>query len=342
MRTPYRVVVALAALSVVPACETLAGLEDLELTAGAPDATVEAAGSPDGNGPASETGPEAVDSGPDIVVYTTDAAGSDSGVDAADTPDSGAANTVDATNDADAANHVDATTVEAGVTYAQVVLSDAPLAYWRVDETVGLVAHDVTGNGHDAIYVGGFTLGAGGALIGDSDTAVTFDGKTGHLDANDVLAFTGNTPFTLEAWAAPQALTVDYQRLFARESSAGQTRDGYLMFLRTGAADPSTFGFERWSDGGQSTCHSTSAVPSGWHHFVATFDGATSSIYVDGVLYDAAPASAPLVPVTEVLWVGASTWDPAAYFQGSVDELAVYGVALSQDRITAHFQASGR
>jgi hypothetical protein len=327
------VVVALAALSIAPACETLAGIKDIELTPAGGDAAVEAGESSDGNGPAWETGADAADSSPDPVA--------DSGLDASnavdsDAADSDAADTVDATNDADAA------AVEAGATYSQVVLSDAPLAYWRVDETSGLVAHDITGNGYDATYVGGSTLGASGALVGDSDTAVTLDGNTGYLDAHDILAFAGNAPFTLEAWAAPEGLTVNYQRLFAREPPAGQTRDGYLMFVRTGAADPSTFGFERWSDGGQSTCHSTDPVQSGWHHFVATFDGTTSSIYVDGVHYSDAPASASLRPMTEVLWVGASNWDPAGYFRGSIDELAVYGAALSPARIAAHFQASGR
>jgi hypothetical protein len=338
MRMRYRVLVALAAPLVATACETLAGIEDLELSPGGPDATgpdpaVEGGLPPDGGPP--EAAPRAADSGAGGVVNAADAVDSASGIDAAAAPPP------DAAIAADAPDAADGSQVGASAAYAQVVLSDAPLAYWRVDETSGVVAHDATGNGHDASYVGGVTLGASGALVGDSDTSVTLDGATGHLDASDILPFTGNAPFTLEAWAAPQALTVNYQRLFARESSASTTRDGYLMFVRTGAADPSTFGFERWSDGGQSTCHSTAAVLPGWHHFVATFDGATSRTYLDGILSAQVAASAPLLPATEVLWIGASNWDPAAYLQGSVDELAVYGFALSQARITAHFQASG-
>ena len=64
--------------------------------------------------------------------------------------------------------------------YAQAVLADDPVAYWRFDETSGVNARDFSGHGHDATYIGGVHLGAGGAIAGDSDTAATFDGATGY------------------------------------------------------------------------------------------------------------------------------------------------------------------
>ena len=57
--------------------------------------------------------------------------------------------------------------------YRAAVLADSPLAYWRLGETSGTVAHDETGNGHDGTYVGGVTLGQPGALTGDANTAVS-------------------------------------------------------------------------------------------------------------------------------------------------------------------------
>jgi hypothetical protein len=232
--------------------------------------------------------------------------------------------------------------VDAGSVYVNAVLSDKPLAYWRVDETSGAVARDFTANGNDAHYTGGVTKGTAGALINETDTAVTLDGTTGYLDVGNRFGFTGNAPYTLEIWALPQNLDTSYQRLFSRELPT-TPREGYLMFVRVGyPADPSTFSLERWSAGQTSQCPQTSAILAVWHHLVATYDGSTSRIYLDGTLAAAQPAAAPLNATSASLWIGASIFDTAGYFGGVVDEVAVYGSALSATRIAAHYHASGR
>jgi hypothetical protein len=234
------------------------------------------------------------------------------------------------------------TGVEAGASYASTVLSDSPLAYWRFDETTGTAAHDATGNGNDAIYAGGFTLGAGGALIGDPDTAATLDGISGYVDAGDRFNFGGNAPYTLEIWALPTNIGVSYQRLFSREL-ATTPREGYLVFVRgPNAADPSTFSIERWAAGATNQCPQTTSISQVWHHFVATYDGATSRVYLDGTLSAAQPAALALSTTAASLRIGASVFDTAGFFAGTVDEVAVYGTALPAARITAHFHASGR
>lgn len=232
--------------------------------------------------------------------------------------------------------------VEAGSVYASTVLSDMPLAYWRLDETSGTVAHDLTGNGNDAQYTGGVTLGSAGAIIGDPDTAVTLDGTTGYVDVGNRFNFTGNVPFTLEIWALPQNLNPSYQRLFSRELSTSP-REGYLMFVRVeNAADPSTFSLERWAGGQTNQDPQDNTLLAVWHHCVATYDGSTSRIYLDGVLAAAQPAALALNATPASLFIGASSFDLAGYFGGVVDEAAVYGTALSAARIAAHYQASGR
>jgi hypothetical protein len=141
-------------------------------------------------------GHDAADAAPDVAFMvdaapdgaTADAwdgaldAGSDAFVDPTDSPAALEAGGPDA-SPTDSAAPIDApaeAAVESGpLSYEDTVLSDSPLAYWRVDESSGTVAHDITGNGNDATYTGGVTLGSSGALLNDSDTAVTLDGTTG-------------------------------------------------------------------------------------------------------------------------------------------------------------------
>jgi len=56
--------------------------------------------------------------------------------------------------------------------YRDAVLALAPAGYWRMGETSGTVAADSSGHGLTGTYVGAPTLGAAGALAGDSDTGM--------------------------------------------------------------------------------------------------------------------------------------------------------------------------
>jgi hypothetical protein len=230
---------------------------------------------------------------------------------------------------------------DAGVTYAQTVLADSPLAYWRLDEATGTTAHDASGNGNDATYVGGVTLGAPGALVGDPDKAITLDGTTGYVDAGNRFAFAQNAPFTLECWGNPASLTQQYPRLMARETDAAP-RSGYLVFVRQPtASDLATLSLERWSGNTQQSCPSAQAITLAWHHFVATYDGATSRVYLDGAQVATQPSADSIPTIVASFLVGRSAFD-TNMFVGDVDEVAVYGAALPAARVAAHYHASGR
>jgi hypothetical protein len=70
-------------------------------------------------------------------------------------------------------------------------------------------------------------------------------------------------------------------------------------------------------------------------HVVATFDGSMRRLYVDGVEVAAAPlAGATANPGP--LFVG-STGGLSGFFDGTIDELAIYSQALTSARVTAHY-----
>ncbi len=75
-------------------------------------------------------------------------------------------------------------TVSNGSTgYAATVLGQNPAGYWRFGESSGTIAADSSPSLDGGTYTGGVTLGQPGAIIGDSNTAATFDGSTGYFSS---------------------------------------------------------------------------------------------------------------------------------------------------------------
>jgi len=62
--------------------------------------------------------------------------------------------------------------------YASTVLSDSPLAYYKLGETSGTVATDSSGQGKNGTYVNGVSLGAPGPLVGVTNYAASFNGTS--------------------------------------------------------------------------------------------------------------------------------------------------------------------
>lgn len=217
------------------------------------------------------------------------------------------------------------------MTYSAEVLADSPLLYWRLGDASGTTATDSSGNGRNGTYVGSPTLGATGLLTSDADTAVNFDG------ANDGADYSGSilsaaSAASIEFWVKVDALPGGTARpvdtgpefaLFSLDSS------GNLLCR----IDPS----------GAGTADSTKALSVGVrYHVVATFDGAspgTARVYIDGALHGTASIGTTATVTANVLAVGKTAGSASRFFDGTVDELAIYGTVLSPTRIAAHYDA---
>jgi hypothetical protein len=257
----------------------------------------------------------------DAGMHDDDAAASDAGADVTK-PDAPADAPTDAPPDAPSS------------VYRAAVLADAPLAYWRLGEKSGTVAHDETGHGYDGTYTGTYTLGAAGALAGDPDTAVTLDGVTGQVDVGDNFDFAGQVPFSFEAWVKPAVIDSVYRHVVTKMAfnGFGNPQVGTYVILQQGNT---ILGFERWQDAATELTVETSSYPAAgsWAHVVATYNGSVGELYVNGV---AVQASAGVGGVTasgvHMLW--------GNVLQGVIDEIAVYDHVLSAARVAAHHQAA--
>lgn len=224
---------------------------------------------------------------------------------------------------------------EAGSAYAAEVLADAPVVYMRLGEASGDVAKNERPSG-DGKYAGETAmLGAPGLLFGDRDTSVRLQGR-GRISLPLVPAlFVGQSPFTIEAWIAVDPVDggLFTQWIVGREDVTNP-RFGVSLIV-----DESGVALERWQNQNASRCTGASPRLGAPSHVVSTFDGAQMRVWVDGI--PTGPVASPQNVADQTLPIvaGAQAGQAAAFFQGRIDEVALYDRVLSPDRILAHYQA---
>lgn len=211
---------------------------------------------------------------------------------------------------------------EAGGAYASAVLASGPLAYWRGGEWQGPAAVDASGNGHHAVYEGGvahYLEGpAGEAFSGAGvNRAPHFAG--GWLKAS--LPRLGPV-YSVEFWfwsGMPADARAVAGVLFSRGPDALRIggRSGAQGRLVLSAGDAAAAG-------------STEIPMRQWRRISLVRDGAKLSVLLDGKpeVELAAPAAAPEAG----LYFGGSAAGESS-FEGKLDEMAVWGRALSRSEI---------
>lgn len=231
--------------------------------------------------------------------------------------------------------------------YRAVVLADAPLAYWPLDEQDGAPkALDATANHHDAQYLGNVTFGPGpiaegGRAASFDEEAVNLDGKCTRIVVGDVFDFPGDEEFTIEAWIKPRAVKDEFRRIFAKAIPASNgPQDGYELDTNQSAKG---LVFQRSASNVVQAGIYDVPAPSttAFTHVVLTSDGTQVTLFVNGVSpmgVGTSPFNGPAVATTvPFVWGASSTGERC--FAGALAELAVYGTALSASRVAAHYRA---
>lgn len=217
----------------------------------------------------------------------------------------------------------------ASCAYRDCVLADSPAAYWRLGEASKAgVAVDESGHGHDATYSGGVEYGVAGAIAGDSNTAIHFDGTRG-LDAGNIFPFDGNSPFSLEVWVKriPQS---GYAGLLGRDSDP----NGYALYFTSN--QPTV---ERQRPGDADIVAGTPTSTTTYSHVVGTFDGSQLRLYVDGQVVASGPSASSIPAASSNFFLGTDNEPSDNHYEGDMDEAAVYDHALSAERVLVHYRA---
>ena len=234
------------------------------------------------------------------------------------------------------------------------------LAYYRLSDQ-GPTMTDVSGNYHGG-WVGTRSVEAGAiALDGDGSTffnGADTGGRAGMLPQLNVV---GDDPRTLRGNADPFHLASLYYEgasveLWVKTNPGALSTSEYLLSWMENAFPTTTIRFagngrviartqavSEWTDLG-----STRLVNDGeWHQVVLTIgrdlidesvNGASwMRLYVDGVLDNQTSAQTFVGPWRSDLFLGSLGDAPETFFEGHLDDVSVYDMALTRWQVLEHF-----
>jgi hypothetical protein len=214
-------------------------------------------------------------------------------------------------------------TIELTLSYQEQVIADGAVAYWPLDDPSGTTAGDLMGT-YDGTISGGVTLNQPG-VTADS-TCMTFNGSSGQIDTPILPTFL--PAFSYEAWIKITPAAGQYRDI------AGRHWDGPAGGLDFGISDTGVLSFRVAST--SAAMVSATALPvNTWLHVVATGNGTTGTLYVNGVV----AGTGALALGTDAGKTGTiGNLSPyALYWSGALQDVAIYPRALTPAEILAHY-----
>jgi len=201
-----------------------------------------------------------------------------------------------------------------------------PVAWWTFDEGVGSTAADSSGNGNNGAWGGtGSRWGTGkiGPYAGD------FNGVDNYVSVPDSPSLNLNT-FAVAFWIYPRSVApaAQYVKIIGKES-LGTTRNFGVYIV-----PDSLYVRASYHDvlGNNNAIDSSLALTlDAWNHVVADYDGYDLRLYINGRPDNwIASPNPPVNSAAPVLIGGLSHY---AYFDGLLDDIRAYDVALSSQDV---------
>lgn len=230
-------------------------------------------------------------------------------------------------------------------TTGEIKPTDGLDGYWSFDSVDGRTVPDESGSGHD-----GTVHGDPRQVRGPVGRALEFDGRDDFVRVGMTPELQTTGSFTLELWMKTTESTVNSTPLGLYTYDGNGQGEGTWI---NATSNTVTFtarhssGFGQPGGGAQNDPYyhiageSPTITPSRWHHVALKRDrqARTIEMYVDGAReFSLAAPDDPRVDDT-ALTIGARPVEGNAvknHFLGGIDEVLVYGTALSDERIREH------
>ncbi|MCU1656436.1 MAG: Alkaline phosphatase [Pseudonocardiales bacterium] len=223
--------------------------------------------------------------------------------------------------------------VNGAPSYAALVDGRASLiAHWRLGEPSGTVAADSTGR-FNGTYVNGVGLGAAGAIANDPNTAAGFNGTISRIN---LPTLPSSVDFSIEGWSY---LTSTANANYTVYGANGTVR----LLARAGSPNSPTTAYAGVSLNGVEYVlqpNSTASNVNTWVHWVLTRAGSTLTLFRNGVKI----GQRTDLPATAIAGLAGTigTQTGGQYpMAGTIDEVAVYNVALSATDVSDDYTSAG-
>jgi len=229
--------------------------------------------------------------------------------------------------------------------YSATVLADNPVAYYRFEDEAGAnmaVDSSASGLNPGIVNADAYALFPKLGQPGVGSNSISFHLYTGDnglaqqswVSVPYVAEMNPSGPFTLEAWVRPTSLggANDWRSPVGCFSGWGVTPYAGWFFYQSPSAT--------WiwvEQGGGVWVGGVPVRKNQWDHLAASFDGTTVRFFVNGVFSGSGNAAGSPPNAINAFCIG-QRGDGACFFDGNVDEVAIYTNALTTNQIQLHYQ----
>ncbi len=205
-------------------------------------------------------------------------------------------------------------------------------AYWKLDENIGMTAHDSLNDNNGRLLNGPFWT------KGKVGNALSFDGIDDYIDfpaSNSLNSPSDTGKLSIEGWyylrdvASLRGDCVNAPAKYERASPS------YGLFICN-----SPWMKVRFHLGDEYVDYNVPHELNTWIHYAVTYDGAVAKIFKNGTEVQNKTGTFNIISNNSDVIIGRHGATPVRFFNGLIDEVAIYNRALSSAEVAGHY-ASG-
>ncbi|NWF91017.1 MAG: T9SS type A sorting domain-containing protein [Ignavibacteriaceae bacterium] len=213
--------------------------------------------------------------------------------------------------------------------YYQINHSGFPsglIAFYSMDDTRVDTLFDDYINANNGVFTNGPSV-----VVGNSGNALGFDGVDDFVQFSPSVSFDSpTTAVSVSSWVKLDYLPTEMTQAFGPIfDSQG---DQYVLYVDRGNKE---LRFKATTSGGaaRSGIPQVDLITGKWIHVAGVYDGANAMIYLNGVRKGILPLTGNIVAGQIAMLGKSGTSGTPAYLKGKIDQVAVFGKALSESEV---------
>jgi len=222
-------------------------------------------------------------------------------------------------------------TNQSGVAYLTKGWPSSLVGLWHFDEESGAIASDSSGNGNNGDLMGDISW-----TSGKFGYALSLDGTEDYVSVADSTSLGITTELTIEAWVRTGVYTSENTRMMQIVDKGEHVNSKAYMLMISGN---NLYGRVNKNTG--TACFSPYPNDGEWHHVAYTFKSGEQGLYIDGINVASNAGDATIATNALPLLIGRGVDRPQYCWNGLIDEVRIWNVALTQDQLGKVYDFDG-